>query len=255
MFETHSPMIHLQHVGMCFEDTWVHKDLNFTVRSNEIIAIVGASGSGKSTLLREMLLLTPPTEGEIQILGQSILTLSREHLKKLRQKMGVMYQQGALFSALTVLENIIFPLKLFTSLSMETMVELAMIKLEMVGLAKSAANKKPSELSGGMIKRVAVARALAADPPLLFLDEPTAGLDPKGAEAFDDLLLQLHKTLHTTIVMVTHDVDTLYHVPHRVAYLGEGKMLAVAPLVELKKNPHPLIQAYFSGRRSQREII
>ncbi len=230
---------------------WVHNGLNFDARRGEILAIVGGSGAGKSLLLRQMLALQQPTSGEIKIFGHSLHNISPIELDKIRKRCGVLFQHSALFSSLTVLENVAFPLNENTSLDPSTIKELALLKIIAAGLPENAANKYPAELSGGMEKRAALARAIVLDPELLFLDEPTSGLDPHAAASFDELVLSLKSTLGLTIVMVTHDLDSLWHVTDRVAFLGDGKVLCLAPLRELVQSKNPLIQAYFKGPRGR----
>lgn len=230
---------------------WVNKDLNLTVKRGEVIAIVGGSGSGKTTLLREILHLTKPTSGSIKVLGHEITNATPDTLLELQKHWGVMFQQNALFSSLTLLENTVFPLKELMHLDDKTANELAILKILLAGLPAEAAAKYPSELSGGMQKRAALARAIILDPELIFLDEPTSGLDPINAAAFDDLILNLQSTMGLTIFMVTHDLDSLWRVANRVAFLGEGKVLCVDKVDELIKNPHPLIQDFFNGLRGQ----
>jgi len=230
----------------------IHNDLNLTVERGEILAIVGGSGTGKTTLLREILMLERPAAGDIRLLHRSTRDLDAAAVRELWTRLGVMFQHGALFTSLTVLENVMMPLKEHSRLSASLIRELAMLKIELAGLPASAAGKYPSELSGGMIKRAAVARALALDPELLFVDEPTSGLDPVGAAAFDDLILRLRSLLDLTIVMVTHDVDSLWRATDRVAFLGEQRVLATAPVAELAEMAHPAIQGYFAGPRMQR---
>lgn len=224
----------------------VHDRLDFDVKRGEIIGIVGGSGSGKTTLMRALLMLLRPSEGEIRIFGTDILSCSEDEAKRIRHRWGVMFQHGALFSSLTVLENVFFPLREFTELSKSLCIEMAMVKLDLVGLDLKDIHKYPSQLSGGMKKRVALARAIALDPELLFLDEPTAGLDPKSAKNLDDLVIHLRNTLGLTIVIITHELNTLWRTTDRVAFLGEGKVLAQSPIAKLEQNPHPLIQAYFA---------
>lgn len=226
---------------------WVHTDVNFAVNQGEIMAIIGGSGSGKTTLLRSILMLQKPTAGAIHIFGQDITTMSDDEANTIRHRWGMLFQHSALFSAMTVIENLMFPMREFTSLDEKFMRELAMLKISLAGLPKEAANKYPAELSGGMQRRAAAARAIAMDPELLFLDEPTTGLDPVGARQFDKLILFLRKTLNLTIVMITHDPESLKHCADRVAFIGEGRVLSVAPYEELKKNKHPLISDYFSN--------
>ena len=225
---------------------WVHSDVNLTVKKGEIIAIIGGSGSGKTTILRSILMLQKPTAGKIRVFGEDIATLTEQGAIAMRRRWGMLFQHSALFSALTVSENIMFPMKELTSLDERFMHELAMLKLSLVGLPKEAANKLPSELSGGMQRRAAAARAIAMDPELLFLDEPTTGLDPRSARQFDKLIVFLRDALNLTVVIVSHDMESIKHCTDRVAFIGEGKILSLAPIAELMKNPHPLITDYFS---------
>ncbi len=244
-------VIDVEHVATQFGEVWVHEDVSFQVLDQEIFGIVGGSGSGKTTLLREILLLQKATRGVIRVLGEEITRPDYGNENILRRRFGVMFQQGALFSSLNVLENIGFPLREFTTLSPSLIQELALLKLSLVGLDRDVGSRFPSELSGGMIKRVAIARALAMDPELLFLDEPTAGLDPNSANGIDDLVLELNASLGVTIVLVTHDLDTLWRVADRIAFLGEGRVLALGPLLEVTSCQHPLVQDYFLGPRGR----
>ncbi|MCA0402550.1 MAG: ATP-binding cassette domain-containing protein [Proteobacteria bacterium] len=225
---------------------WVHSDVNLDVKKGEILAIIGGSGSGKTTILRSLLMLMKPTAGSLKIFGEEITNISPEKANGIRRRWGMMFQHSALFSSMTVIENIMFPMKEFAHLESRFMEELALLKLSQVGLAKEAAAKYPSELSGGMQRRAAAARALAMDPELLFLDEPTTGLDPRSARQFDKLILFLRETLGLTIVMVSHDPESL-KITDRIAFIGEGKVLCEAPYKEIKKNKHPLIAEYFSN--------
>lgn len=230
----------------------IHQGLNLQVQRGEILALVGGSGSGKTTLLREILMLQQPSAGEIRLFGEPIHHLSAERAQALWTRVGVMFQHGALFSSLTVLENVALPLREHTKLGSALIAALARLKIELAGLPASAAGKYPSELSGGMIKRAAVARALALDPELLCVDEPTSGLDPVGAAAFDELILRLRSLLNLTVIMVTHDVDSLWRATDRVAFLADGRVVETAPVAELARSPHPEIQVYFGGPRMQR---
>lgn len=232
-------------------NAWVHKGVNLTVERGEILGIVGGSGSGKTTLLREMLMLTKPTSGSIRVFDQEVTTASQKELLTIQRRFGVLFQQNALFSSMTLLENIMFPLREHTKLDQESMRSLAMLRIKMAGLPADAALKYPSELSGGMQKRAGLARAIVLDPELLFLDEPTAGLDPNTAAGFDDLILNLQSTMGLTIVMVTHDLDSLWKVTNRVAFLGNGLVLGVDPMPELVKNKNPSIQEFFNGERGR----
>lgn len=232
----------------------VHEHLDLNIIKGEIMAIVGGSGSGKTTLLRSILMLLSPTSGSINIFGHNILQCDEQTSQYIRRSWGMLFQHGALFSALTVLENVQFPLRTFTSLPLKAQVEIAKLKIAMAGLPLSSASKYPSELSGGMQKRAALARAIVMDPELLFLDEPTSGLDPQSAGAFDELILNLKEGLGLTVIMVTHDLDSLAHISDRVAFLGEKKVLASLPLKELLEQKHPMIQAYFAGPRGERSL-
>lgn len=225
---------------------WVHSDVNLEVKQGEIFGIIGGSGSGKTTIVRSLLMLMKPTAGTLHIFGQNIADLSPKEANILRHRWGMLFQHSALFSAMTVLENIIFPMQEFTSLNKTFMTELAMLKIALVGLPKEAAGKFPAELSGGMQRRAAAARAIAMDPELLFLDEPTTGLDPHSARLFDDLVLFLRDALKLTVVMISHDIESLQNITDRIAFIGEGKVLCVAPYDKLKQNKHRLIADYFS---------
>lgn len=225
---------------------WVHKDINLKVRKGEILALIGGSGSGKTTVLRSLLMLLKPTAGKIHIFGQDILCLKAAEADALRRRWGMLFQHSALFSALNVLENVMFPMHEFTSLSEDFMRELAMLKIALVGLPKETAGKLPSELSGGMQRRAAAARAIAMDPELLFLDEPTTGLDPRSARLFDDLIVFLRNALNLTIVMISHDIESLKRASDRVAFIGDGRILSVEPIEDLMKNEQPLIAEYFN---------
>ena len=231
-------------------ERFILQHLNLQVYKGEILAIVGGSGSGKTTLMRSILKLTPAT-GSIKVFDKQILNSHEEELALVRRNWGVMFQQGALFSSLTVLENIAYPLTEYTKLDTQTINEIARLKLALVGLKPNAADLKPAELSGGMKKRAAIARAIALDPKLLFLDEPTAGLDPDGADSLDELILQLNETLGLTVFMVTHDLDTLWKVTHRVAFLGDGKIQDVNPMADLIHSKVPMVQDYFANERAK----
>src|SRR3990167_3604504 len=225
----------------------IHENISFSINKGEIIAIIGASGCGKTTLMRCMLMLHKPVSGSIRIFGIDITHCSTKQALQVHHRWGVMFQNMALFSSLTVWENVIFPIRQFSLLKGEIQKELAMMKIRSVGLHPQDAIKYPSQLSGGMAKRAALARAIVLDPELVFLDEPSSGLDPVSARAFDKLIVSLRNTLGITFVIITHDVDTLYLTTYRVMFLGEGKILDFSPIQELVKNPHPLIQNYFQG--------
>ena len=233
----------------------VHNNLNFNVIRGEICAIVGGSGVGKTTLLHSILKLLTPKDGTIYVLNKNISDCNQQQLKELKKRWGVLFQHGALFSSLYAMENICFPLQEFTELSYHTQCEIGFLRLAQVGLSSDTAWKYPSELSGGMLKRVALARALVLEPELIFLDEPTTGLDSKTAESLEELILYLHKNLNLTIVMITHDLDTLWRVPDRVAFLGDGQVLANMSMSDLVRYDHPAIKRYFSGRRNKLRYI
>ncbi|MBR0733287.1 ABC transporter ATP-binding protein [Bradyrhizobium barranii subsp. barranii] len=225
--------------------------LSLDVRRGEILGLVGASGGGKSVLMRTIIGLVPRRSGTIEVMGQPIGGTHDRSGQGATSKWGILFQQGALFSSLTVRQNVQFPLRENLVLSQELMDEIAIAKLEMVGLRAQDADKYPAELSGGMTKRVALARALALDPPILFLDEPTSGLDPIAAGDFDALIKTLQKTLGLTVFMVTHDLASLTTVCDRVAALADGKIVAIGPMRELLQSEHPWVRAYFHGKRSQ----
>ncbi len=239
--------------GLCnfLGGNWVHKDLNVTIKRGELYAIVGGSGSGKTTLVRSILMLQKPTSGSIKVFGTDVLNASVEEAQRLRRRWGMLFQHGALFSSMNVLDNILFPLKEFTQLSTKLLTEIAMMKIALTGLPEDSAYKLPSELSGGMLKRASLSRALALDPELLFLDEPTSGLDPQGADEFDELIVGLKKALNLTIVMISHDLDSLWGVSNRVAFIGNSRVLAEETVYELIDNPDPIIKNYFKGPRGQ----
>lgn len=251
MAKARETVIRIQNLETRFGAALIHQNINLEIYRREIFAIVGGSGSGKSTLLREIIMLMPPTAGSIQIFGEEWRDMNEMQVARLRSRFGMMFQQGALFGSLTVLENVTLPLREHTRLSSQLITQLALHKIELVGLPLDAAAKHPQELSGGMIKRVAVARALALDPDLLFLDEPSSGLDPVSAAALDTLILELSKSLNLTVVLVTHDLDSLWRVTDRAAFLGEKTLLGLGTVAELAVSPHPLIQAYFQGPRGR----
>ncbi len=243
------PIIEVHGLKNYLGGRWVHDALNLTVNRGEIIAIIGPSGCGKTTLFRSILMLQKPTSGTIDVFGKDVVSCSEVEALTVQRRWGVMFQSSALFSSLTVLENVLFPLEEYAHLTRAMKEELALLKLSFTGLELDASSKYPAELSGGMKKRAALARAIALDPELVFLDEPTAGLDPKSAAEMDDLILHLRASLGLTFVMITHDLDTLWAVPDRVIFLGEGKVLAALPMTELIKESNPLIRDYFSGAR------
>jgi phospholipid/cholesterol/gamma-HCH transport system ATP-binding protein len=229
----------------------IHQDLDLTVNRGEVLSIVGGSGSGKTVLLRQILGLEHPASGEVRMLGQPLQTLSQHGASS---RIGMLFQHGALFSAFTVLENVAFPLRELKTLPPRLIEEAAMVKLQMVGLQREDAEKMPSELSGGMIKRAALARALVMDPPLLLLDEPTAGLDPDSSDGFVRLLRSLHRELALTVVMVTHDLDTLFELSTRIAVLADKRVIVVGKPREVIAFRHPFIEEFFLGERGQRAM-
>lgn len=245
-----TPLLQLQGIRTQFDTQVVHDDLNLNVRQGERLALVGASGCGKSVLLSEIALLTRPAQGRITLFGQDPDTLDTTGLRQLRGRMAMMFQKGALFTSLSLLENVMLPIREYQKLPESLLQELAMLKLKLVGLPANAANKYPQELSGGMLKRAAVARALALDPNLLLLDEPTAGLDPASASAFDELLLELHAAMDLTLILVTHDLDSLWRVTDQVAFLGRRQVLCKAPMAELARQEIPEIHHYFANTRA-----
>lgn len=233
-----------------FGDQCVHDGVDLDVRRGEVLGIVGGSGSGKSVLLRTILGLHRPTAGRVFIEGHDITAMTERELQRVKHRYGVTFQHGALFSALSVADNIQLPVREYLSLPQPVLDEITALRLSMVGLPHDAARKLPSQLSGGMIKRAALARALTLDPRLLFLDEPTAGLDPIAAAEFDELVRYLHASLKLTVVMVTHDLDTLLAICNRVAVLVDRKIV-VDTLDGIMSNPHPWIHEYFHGPRAR----
>jgi phospholipid/cholesterol/gamma-HCH transport system ATP-binding protein len=245
-------VISLRGVKNAFGEQVIHDGLDLDVRRGEIIGVVGGSGTGKSVMMRSIIGLQVPDEGEVSVYGCDVLSAQEKQLQGLRKRWGILFQGAALFSTLTVGENIQVPLREFyPRLSDKILNEIAAYKIVMVGLPPDAGPKYPAELSGGMKKRAGIARALALDPELLFLDEPTAGLDPIGAAAFDQLILDLRDQLGLTVFLITHDLDTLYAICDRVAVLAERKVIAVGTIPELLALDHPWIQEYFGGPRGR----
>ncbi len=245
------PVIAISNLYTRFGLNIVHDNISLKVMQGEIFALVGGSGCGKSTLLRTILQLQRPVSGSIRVFGREVLGLNDEQALPLRHRFGVMFERGALFSALTVTDNVAMVLREHTRLSAELIAEVSMLKIALTGLPADAGAKYPSELSGGMRKRAALARAIALDPELLFLDEPTAGLDPLSAAGIDELVLSLRDALGLTIMLVTHDLDLLWRVADRVAVLGEGHILGIGTMAELSKMEHPIIRDYFYGPRGR----
>ena len=245
------PIISVRGLKSAFGDHVVHEDLNLDVRRGEIVGLVGGSGSGKSVLLNTIIGLKAPDAGEVLIFGEPLHELDREHRHGIERRWGVLFQGGALFSALTVRENVEAPLREHTRLPSQLITELADMKIALSGLPAFAGSKYPAELSGGMRKRAGIARAIALDPDILFLDEPTAGLDPIGAAAFDSLIRELRDALGLTVFMITHDLDTLHAICDRVAVLADKHVVEIAPIATLLQSSHPWIQEYFSGPRGR----
>jgi phospholipid/cholesterol/gamma-HCH transport system ATP-binding protein len=244
-------VISVRDLAVGFGDRLVLDGLSLEVYRGEVLGFVGGSGMGKSVLTRAILGLTPKRAGTIEVFGADLDTLSRAAHREIERRWGVLFQQGALFSGLTVRQNIQAPMREYLHLSQGLMDELALLKMAMVGLGTDAAEKFPTELSGGMIKRAALARALSLDPEILFLDEPTSGLDPIGAAAFDELIATLQKTLGLTVFMVTHDLGSLWSICNRVAALADKKVIATGSMDEMLRSDHPWLKEYFHGKRAE----
>lgn len=238
-----------------FGDHVIHDNLDLTVRRGEVLGIVGGSGTGKSVLLRSIVGLKKPDAGGVRVFGVDLESLADDERRVYERRWGVLFQEGALFSALTVAENIQVAYREHLHMSQELMDELATVKISMVGLRPNAAKLYPSELSGGMKKRAGLARALALDPEILFLDEPTAGLDPIGAAQFDELINDLKKTLGLTVFMVTHDLDTLYATCDRIAVLAEKHVILIGTMADMLASDHPWVREYFHGPRARAAAI
>jgi len=248
-----TPMVEIEGLSSVFRSAGrefvVHRDLSLRIEAGELMSVVGGSGSGKTVLLRQMLGLERPARGRVSVLGRPASELGAPGAAS---RVGMLFQHGALFSAFSVLENIAFPLHELRTLPPELVRDAAMVKMQMVGLDPSQAHKMPADLSGGMVKRVALARALVMDPPLLLLDEPTAGLDPDSADDFCDLLRSLHQELDLTVVMVTHDLDTIFELSTRVAVLAEQHVIVSGTPQEVMAHAHPFIRDFFRGERGRR---
>jgi len=234
-----------------FDAATVLDRVSLDVFRGEILGFVGSSGAGKSVLMRTIIGLLPKRQGVIEVFGSDLAGLTERERRSLERRWGVLFQQGALFSSLTVRQNIQFPLREHRDLSPRLIDEIALAKLQMVGLDAAAADKFPAELSGGMVKRAALARALALDPEIVFLDEPTSGLDPVGAAEFDALLRTLQRTLGLSVFMVTHDLDSLHAVCDRIAVLVDGRVIATGPIETMLKSEHPWLKSYFRGKRAR----
>lgn len=246
------PVIRMEQIWTCFGKNVVHRDISLSLDKGEIFGLVGGSGSGKTVLLREMIGLQRPTRGKVYLFGECLQEIPVSRHQQLRNRCGVLFQGGALFSALSVFDNIAFPLREFRVLDEELIDHLVRMKLTMVGLNEKAGLLMPSELSGGMIKRVALARALVMEPELLFLDEPTSGLDPVLSEEFVDLLSVLHRELRFTVVMVTHDLDTVKDLCTKVGVLADQHLVVCGPISDALASEHPFARHYFHGKRGRR---
>jgi phospholipid/cholesterol/gamma-HCH transport system ATP-binding protein len=244
-------VIRVRDLVVAFGGAPVLDRLCLDVRRGEILGFVGASGAGKSVLMRTIIGLVPKRAGLIEVDGVDLGTATRWARRRIERRWGILFQQGALFSSLTVRQNVQFPIREYLRVSKRLLDEIALAKLEMVGLNADVADKYPAELSGGMTKRVALARALALDPDIVFLDEPTSGLDPIGAGEFDDLIRTLQHTLGLTVFMVTHDLDSLHTVCDRIAVLAEGRVIAAGPIAAMLAFEHPWVKSYFRGKRSR----
>jgi phospholipid/cholesterol/gamma-HCH transport system ATP-binding protein len=244
-------VIRVRDLVVAFDEVSVLDGLSLDVRQGEILGFVGGSGAGKSVLMRTIIGLVPKRSGTIEVFGLDLGGADEKGRRAIERRWGVLFQQGALFSSLTVRQNVQFPMREYLNLSSRLLGEIAMAKLEMVGLTPDVADKFPSELSGGMIKRVALARALALDPEIVFLDEPTSGLDPIGAGAFDDLIRTLQRTLGLTVFMVTHDLDSLHTVCDRIAVLADRRVVVDGPISTMLGSDHPWVKEYFRGKRAR----
>ncbi len=251
LLDQSGPAIEVRGLRSAFGDHVIHENLDLTVKRGEVLGVVGGSGTGKSVLLNTIIGLRNPDEGQVTVFGQQLWRASRRRWSALERSWGVLFQGGALFSNLTVRENVAAPMMEHTKLSRKEANELADLKIAMVGLRPDAGSLKPAELSGGMKKRAGLARALSLDPELLFLDEPTSGLDPIGAAAFDELIRDLADSLDLTVFMITHDLDSLYEITDRVAVLADKHVVATAPVRELERSDHPWIREYFLGPRGR----
>ena len=250
------PIITIRGLRNSFGEQNIHDGLDLDVRRGEILGVVGGSGTGKSVLMRSIIGLQTPEAGEVEVLGESMVGRNDDEAKNIRRRWGILFQNGALFSTLTVAENVEVPIREYFPFLMPPLLdEIASYKIAMSGLPANAGPKYPSELSGGMRKRAGLARALALDPELLFLDEPTAGLDPIGAAAFDELIRSLQKRLDLTVFLITHDLDTLHEICDRVAVLADKKVIAVDTIPNLLALDHPWIQEYFNGPRGRAAAV
>ena len=245
------PVISVRNLVVGFGETTVLDHISLDVMRGEIPGFVGGSGAGKSVLMRAIIGLLPRRAGAIEVFGKDLAALNDRDLRTVERRWGVLFQQGALFSSLNVQQNVEFPIREYLALSPRLVEEIALAKLEMVGLSADVRKKYPSELSGGMIKRAALARALALDPDIVFLDEPTSGLDPIGAGEFDELIRTLQRTLGLSVFMVTHDLDSLHAVCSRIAVLSAGRVIATGPIESMLASEHPWLRSYFNGKRGR----
>ncbi len=245
------PVISVRDLVVGFGDANVLDQVTLEVFRGEILGFVGGSGAGKSVLMRTIIGLLPKRKGTIEVFGTDLAALGERERRAIEQRWGVLFQQGALFSSLTALQNVQFPIREYLDLSPRLIDEIALAKLEMVGLNADMRAKYPAELSGGMVKRVALARALALDPDIVFLDEPTSGLDPIGAAEFDELIRTLQRTLGLSVFMVTHDLDSLHAVCDRIAVLSAGRVIAAGPIETMLASEHPWLKSYFRGKRGR----
>jgi phospholipid/cholesterol/gamma-HCH transport system ATP-binding protein len=244
-------IIRVRDLSVRFGSTQILDRLNLDVKRGEILGFVGPSGAGKSVLTRTIIGLVPKMSGQIEVFGIDLDGANAKERRAVERRWGILFQQGALFSSLTVRQNIQFPVREYLNLSQRLLDEITIAKLGMVGLKPEVVDRFPSELSGGMIKRVALARALALDPELVFLDEPTSGLDPIGAGDFDELVRTLQRTLGLTVFMVTHDLDSLHTACDRIAVLGDGKVIAAGTMADMQASQHPWLRSYFHGKRAR----
>jgi len=248
---SNTAVISVRDLVVGFGDAPVLDHATLDVFEGEILGFVGGSGAGKSVLMRTIIGLLPKRNGSIEVLGTDLAAVNDDERRAVERRWGVLFQQGALFSSLTALQNVQFPIREYLNLSPRLIEEIALAKLEMVGLNADVRGKFPSELSGGMVKRVALARALALDPDIVFLDEPTSGLDPIGAAEFDALIRTLQRTLGLSVFMVTHDLDSLHTVCDRIAVLSEGRIIATGPIETMLASEHPWLKSYFRGKRGR----
>ncbi len=254
MQTTEQPVIRIRNLWTQFDQHVVHQDVNLDVRQGEILALVGGSGSGKTTLLRQVLGLIKPTRGSVEVFGEDINGDDMLRLQQLRNRWGMLFQHGALFSALNAFDNVAQPMRELRTLPEPLIHDAVLFKLHQVGITPADALKMPADLSGGMVKRVSLARALALEPELLFLDEPTAGLDPNLSNSFVELIRTLHQSMQLTVVMITHDLDTLFALSTRIAVLADKHMIADGTREQVMAVKHPFIEEYFMGERSRRAL-